>query len=175
MIKLLSLLATITLASTSYASTQVVGTKTKVGVGVKTTVASKTSSKSNAKSGAISGSNVDSSNGVEIAGDYYKEAKQTAQAYAPTMINTADCLGSISAGTSTNFLGLTFGASKESDACNNREDAKLFLVMGLKADAELLIKSSKRYRKALRLKEYKEFKKNLKSEYPSDKGYHLAK
>lgn len=136
-----------------------------------------------ARSDAKSSLNSDNSNGVDIN---YKGVRQTSSVIIPTNINTADCLGSLGVGGQSSFLGFAVNGSKESDACNNREDAKLLIAMGLNSDAELLIKSSKRFRKAVKLKELKELKETFKdnnfsyklrnkSEYPSSSNYHLAK
>lgn len=46
-------------------------------------------------------------------------------AYAPTVITTSDCLGSIAGGTQSKFWGATFGITTQSEPCNVREDAKV--------------------------------------------------
>lgn len=60
-------------------------------------------------------------------------------AYAPTVISTSDCLGSLSAGGQSSFWGATFGITTQSEPCNVREDAKV--IASLVKD-EALVKAT---------------------------------
>lgn len=81
-----------------------------------------------------------SANDISIGGDSFVEAYNPVNtAYAPTVIATSDCLGSISAGGQGNFLGLSFGKTTQSTPCNVREDAKT--VAALVKD-EALVKAT---------------------------------
>jgi len=67
--------------------------------------------------------------GVRIEGD--TEAKRVVKsASAPTVIPTSDCLGGASIGAQAKDWGLSFGGTRKSKPCNNREDAKIQLMMG---------------------------------------------
>lgn len=78
-----------------------------------------------------------SSNDISIGGDNFEAAKIPANtAYAPTVIATSDCLGSISAGGQGLDFGFSVGGTKESEPCNIREDAKL--VAALTKDENLV-------------------------------------
>lgn len=87
-------------------------------------VSSKNSSKS--KSNAQQAQDASSKNKIEIGGDNFEAADIPVNtAYAPIVVATSDCLGSISAGGQGQFLGLTFGKTTQSKPCNVREFAKM--------------------------------------------------
>lgn len=65
-----------------------------------------------------------SKNDINIDGDNYAEIPANT-AYAPTVIATSDCLGSLSAGGQGSGIGLSFGGTTQSKPCNVREFAKM--------------------------------------------------
>jgi hypothetical protein len=78
-----------------------------------------------------------SSNDISIGGDNYVEAENVVNtAYAPTVIATSDCLGSVSGGGQGSSFGATLGFTTNSEPCNIREDAKL--VAALTKDESLV-------------------------------------
>lgn len=91
---------------------------------------SSSNSGSKSKSGSLSNSmqaqDASSDNTINIGGDNFEASYIPVNtAYAPTVIATSDCLGSISAGGQGQFLGLTFGKTTQSKPCNVREFAKM--------------------------------------------------
>ena len=92
----------------------------------------KDSGNSFSASGALSGSSskqkqdASSENSIAIGGDSYIAAEIPANtAYAPVVIATSDCLGSLSAGGQGSGIGLSFGGTTQSKPCNVREFAKM--------------------------------------------------
>ena len=78
-----------------------------------------------------------SSNDIAIGGDNYVEAENVVNtAYAPTVIATSDCLGSVSGGGMGTGFGASLGFTTNSNPCNIREDAKL--VAALTKDENLV-------------------------------------
>jgi hypothetical protein len=78
-----------------------------------------------------------SSNNIAIGGDSFVEAENVVNtAYAPTVIATSDCLGSVSGGGMGTGFGASLGFTTNSNPCNIREDAKL--VAALTKDENLV-------------------------------------
>ena len=83
-------------------------------------------SKSDSLSNSMQAQDASSDNTINIGGDNFEASYIPVNtAYAPTVIVTSDCLGSISAGGQGQFLGLTFGKTTQSKPCNVREFAKM--------------------------------------------------
>jgi hypothetical protein len=108
--------------------------------------ASRTSTKQTSKQKT----NVENNNGgnkfkdgdvnVAFEGDDYVEAKNPVHtAYAPTVIATSDCLGSVSGGGQGSSFGATLGFTTNSEPCNVRADANT--VAALTKD-EYLVKAT---------------------------------
>jgi len=57
---------------------------------------------------------------------YEAQEIPVSSAFAPAIVATSDCLGSIGGGVQGQFAGLTFGRSTQSKPCNIREFYKLF-------------------------------------------------
>lgn len=69
-------------------------------------------------------------NDISIGGDNYVEAENVVNtAYAPTVIATSDCLGSVSGGGMGTGFGASLGFTTNSKPCNIREDAKLVATL----------------------------------------------
>lgn len=67
-----------------------------------------------------------SANALVVGGDSFVEAENMVNtAYAPVVIATSDCLGSLSAGGQGSGIGLSFGGTTQSKPCNVREFAKM--------------------------------------------------
>lgn len=97
--------------------------------------ASRTSNKQSNKQSTKT--NTSDSNEINIGGAEYIEAKNPVNtAYAPTVIATSDCLGSVSGGGQGSSFGATLGFTTNSEPCNIREDAKL--VAALTKDESLV-------------------------------------
>lgn len=72
-----------------------------------------------------------------IGGDNFVEAENVVNtAYAPTVIATSDCLGSVSGGGMGTGFGASLGFTTNANPCNVREDAKL--VAALTKDESLV-------------------------------------
>jgi hypothetical protein len=108
--------------------------------------ASRTSTKQTSKQKT----NVENNNGgnkfkdgdvtVAFEGDDYVEAKNPVHtAYAPTVIATSECLGSVSGGGQGSSFGATLGFTTNSEPCNVRADANT--VAALTKD-EYLVKAT---------------------------------
>lgn len=95
--------------------------------------ASRTSNKQSTKQKT----DASSDNAISIGGDNFEAAEIPVNtAYAPTVIATSDCLGSVSGGGQGSSFGATLGFTTNSEPCNIREDAKL--VAALTKDENLV-------------------------------------
>ena len=69
-------------------------------------------------------------------------------AYAPELLPTAPCLKGVSGGAQTAPLGISFGANKVDEGCDERQDALTFAAMGSRVAACKIMIANKRSRKA---------------------------
>jgi hypothetical protein len=94
----------------------------------------------NSNQGQGQAQDASSANDISIGGDSYVEAKNVVNtAYAPTVIATSDCLGSVSGGGQGSSFGATLGFTTNSEPCNVRADANT--VAALTKD-EYLVKAT---------------------------------
>ena len=101
--------------------------------------------KLNSTNASNSRSKLSSNNNIMIEGD----SQPVRSSNAPTIISTSDCLGSYSAGGQGQFLGLSFGGTKESKPCNIREFAKMYIATGDYALANAILCQDKIVRKSI--------------------------
>lgn len=94
-------------------------TSSAIGVG------GESASKSSAKTGDSSASQ-SASNSID-----FHEARNAANStFAPVVISTSDCLGSVSASGGNMFGMGSFGFTRQSKPCNVREFSKMFMAIG---------------------------------------------
>jgi len=85
----------------------------------------KSDNDSNSTSTSEVSNNTSDSNSIQIGGAEAPDIPVNT-AYAPLVISTSDCLGSLSVGGQGQFLGFSIGGTKQSKPCNIREYSKMF-------------------------------------------------
>jgi len=106
--------------------------------------ASMSSSYSNSNSGSLSLSNLNNN----ISYNDVKQYKNTPSTVAPSVLPTANCMGSSSAGFSISGFGIGGGSSWDSDECNLRETSRIFFSYNMITDAISVLCNSKYAEKA---------------------------